>query len=115
MTSGDPIVFVVDDGYRIPVAPTSLIASVGLRMTAFGSAAEFLEAEKPDAPACLVRDPQLPGSSGLDLQRESSDGSGPPIIFIAGHRDIPSSVRTCGRVWKMAPNSSNPAIGGQDD
>ncbi|MGA3237389.1 MAG: response regulator [Bryobacteraceae bacterium] len=93
MTSDDPIVFVVDDDYRVREALSSLIASVGLRVTAYGSAAEFLEAEKPDAPACLVLDLQLPGPSGLELQRELADGSGPPIIFITGHGDIPSSVR----------------------
>jgi FixJ family two-component response regulator len=93
MNSDDPIVFVVDDDHRVREALCSLIASVGLRVTAYGSAAEFLEAEKPDAPACLVLDLQLPGSSGLELQRELADGSGPPIIFITGHGDIPSSVR----------------------
>jgi FixJ family two-component response regulator len=91
--SDDPIVFVVDDDYRVREALSSLIASVGLRVTAYGSAAEFLEAEKPDVPACLVLDLQLPGPSGLELQRELADGSGPPIIFITGHGDIPSSVR----------------------
>jgi FixJ family two-component response regulator len=93
MTSDNPIVFVVDDDYRVREALSSLIESAGLRVTAYGSAAEFLEAEKPDAPACLVLDLQLPGSSGLELQRELADGSGPPIIFITGHGDIPSSVR----------------------
>jgi len=93
MTADDPIVFVVDDDHRVREALSSLIASAGLRVTAYGSAADFLEAEKPDAPACLVLDLQLPGSSGLDLQRELADGAGPPIIFITGHGDIPSSVR----------------------
>jgi len=93
MNSDDPIVFVVDDDYRVREALSSLIASTGLRVTAYGSAAEFLEAEKPDAPACLVLDLQLPGSNGLELQRELADRSGPPIIFITGHGDIPSSVR----------------------
>jgi FixJ family two-component response regulator len=93
MNSGDPIVFVVDDDFRVREALSSLIASVGLRVAAYGSAAEFLQAEKPDAPACLVLDLQLPGPSGLELQRELAGASGPPIIFITGHGDIPSSVR----------------------
>ena len=93
MTSDHPIVFVVDDDHRVCEALSSLIESVGLRVTTYGSAAEFLQAEKPDAPACLVLDLQLPGSSGLELQRELADGAGPPIIFITGHGDIPSSVR----------------------
>jgi FixJ family two-component response regulator len=93
MNSDDPIVFVVDDDYRVREALSSLIASVGLRVAAFGSAAEFLESEKPDAPACLVLDLELPDTSGLELQRELSAGDGPPIVFITGHGDIPSSVR----------------------
>ena len=93
MNSDDPIVFVVDDDYRVREALSSLIASVGLRVAAFGSAAEFLESEKPDSPACLVLDLQLPDASGLELQRELADGDGPPIVFITGHGDIPSSVQ----------------------
>ena len=50
MTSDDPIVFVVDDDRRVREALSSLIESAGLRVTAYGSAGEFLEAEKPDAP-----------------------------------------------------------------
>jgi len=93
MNSDNPIVFVVDDDYRVREALSSLIASVGLRVLAFGSAAEFLESEKPDAPACLVLDLELPGTSGLELQRELAAGDGPPIVFITGHGDIPSLVR----------------------
>src|SRR5271170_8490917 len=93
MSSDGPIVFVVDDDYRVREALSSLISSVGLRVVVFGSAAEFLEYEKPDAPACLVLDLQLPGSSGLELQQQLLAGDAPPIVFISGHGDIPSSVR----------------------
>lgn len=93
MNSDTPVVFVVDDDYRVREALSSLISSVGLRVAAFGSAAEFLECEMPDAPACLVLDLQLPGASGLELQQQLSDGDAPPIVFITGHGDIPSSVR----------------------
>jgi FixJ family two-component response regulator len=93
MNLDDPIVFVVDDDYRVREALSSLIASVGLRVVAFGSAAEFLESEKPDSPACLILDLQLPDVNGLELQRELAAGDGPPIVFITGHGDIPSSVR----------------------
>jgi FixJ family two-component response regulator len=93
MNSDNPIVFVVDDDHRVREALSSLIASVGLQVVAFGSAAEFLESEKPDAPACLLLDLELPDTSGLELQRELAAGDGPPIIFITGRGDIPSSVR----------------------
>ena len=88
-----PIVFVVDDDYRVREALSSLISSVGLRVTAFGSASEFIQAEKPDSPACLVLDVQLPDVNGLELQTELASRDAPPIIFITGHGDIPSSVR----------------------
>jgi FixJ family two-component response regulator len=88
-----PIVFVVDDDPRVREALCSLISSRGLQVAVFGSAAEFLECEKPDTPACLVLDLQLPGTNGLELQQRLANGDAPPIVFISGHGDIPSSVR----------------------
>jgi FixJ family two-component response regulator len=88
-----PVVFIVDDDFRVREALSSLISSTGLDVAAFGSAAEFLESEKPDSPACLVLDLELPGTNGLELQRELVAGIAPPIIFITGHGDVPSSVR----------------------
>jgi FixJ family two-component response regulator len=48
---------------------------------------------KPDVPACLVLDVQLPDINGLELQRQMSESDHPQIVFITGHGDIPSSVR----------------------
>jgi FixJ family two-component response regulator len=93
MNPDSPIVFVVDDDYRVREALCRLISSTGLRVAAFASAVEFLESEKPDAPACLILDLQLPGFSGLELQQELAAGDAPPIVFITGHGDVPSSVR----------------------
>ena len=93
MNADSPIVFVVDDDSRVRDALSSLISSVGLRVAAFGSASAFLESEKPDAPACLILDLELPDGNGLELQRELATGAAPPIVFVTGHGDIPSSVR----------------------
>lgn len=93
MTPDNPIVFLVDDDPRVREALCSLISSVGLRVEAFGSAAEFLAFEKPDAPSCLLLDLELPDVNGLELQRELACGEAPPIVFITGHGDVPSSVR----------------------
>ena len=93
MSSDDPIVFVVDDDSRIREALTSLILSFGLRVQTFASAKEFLNTDKPDGPACLVLDLELPDLNGLELQQELASRTGPPIVFITGHGDIPSSVR----------------------
>ncbi len=93
MNPDSPIVFVVDDDHRIREALSRLISSAEIAVITFASAAEFLEYEKPDAPACLVLDLQLPGLSGLELQQQLADGDAPPIVFITGHGDIPSTVR----------------------
>jgi len=93
MKADDPIVFVVDDDHRMQEALSSLVEAMGFRVATFGSASEFLEAEKPDAPACLLLDLELPDLNGLELQRELADREAPPVIFVTGHGDIPSSVR----------------------
>jgi FixJ family two-component response regulator len=89
----DPVVFVVDDDLRICEALTELLASFDLRAVAFPSAAAYLAHPQPDGPACLVLDVQLPDINGLDLQGRFAQGSLPPIVFITGHGDIPSTVR----------------------
>jgi len=94
MKDQDPIVFVIDEDRMIREGMQSLIRSVGLRVEMFASAQDFLDAKRPDAPACLVLDVRMPGLSGLDLQLKLRDGGIPvPIIFITGHGDIPMSVR----------------------
>jgi len=93
MITERPVVFVVDDDSRVRDALSSLLASAGLDVAAFASAAEFLDADKPDAPVCLVLDLELPDINGLELQKELAEREAPPIVFITGHGDIPSSVR----------------------
>ena len=90
----DPIVLIVDDDPSMRRALTNLFQSVGLRVEAFGSAAEVMEAKPPVVPSCLVLDIRLPGSSGFDLQADLVKADiRTPIIFITGHGDIPMTVR----------------------
>jgi len=92
--SDEPTVYLVDDDPGVRRSAKELIESIGLRVEAFASAREFLEAQRPDVPSCLVLDIRLPGLSGLDLQRELGKTSNPlPIIFISGHGDIPMTVQ----------------------
>jgi FixJ family two-component response regulator len=64
-----------------------------MRAVTFGSAGEYVNADRPNVPACLILDVELPDINGLDLQRQIAQGDHPPIVFITGHGDIPSSVR----------------------
>jgi len=89
----DPIIFIVDDDYRMREALSSFVESMGFRTASFGSGCDFLEADRPDSPACLILDLELPDISGLELQQELADKNAPPVIFVTGHGDVPSSVR----------------------
>ncbi len=93
MTKDEHIVFIVDDDERIREALEELLESHGIRAMAFGSAGGYVNAEKPDIPACLILDVELPDINGLDLQRQIAEVDHPPIVFITGHADIPSTVR----------------------
>ena len=94
MNEKNGLVFIVDDDRHTRESLSNLIRSAGLSAQTFSSAQEFLAAERPKAPSCLLLDVQLPGLSGLDLQRElAKAGVKIPIIFITGHGDIPTSVR----------------------
>lgn len=93
MNAQDAIVFVVDDDADIRDALRELLDSHGIRSILFGSAGDYVRADKPDVPACLVLDVELPDINGLDLQKQFADGVHPPIVFLTGHGDIPSSVQ----------------------
>ena len=93
MSLEDQIVFIVDDDRRICEALSELLSTFDLRVVTFGSAAEYLAYPKPDLPACLLLDVDLPGINGLDLQSQIEGGEHPQIVFLTGHGDIPSSVR----------------------
>jgi FixJ family two-component response regulator len=88
------IVFIVDDDASMRQALARLFRSVDLEVEAFGSTADMLRHEFPDAPSCLVLDVRLPGLSGLDFQAElTKAGIKIPIIFMTGHGDVPMSVK----------------------
>lgn len=93
MTTDERVVFIVDDDERIREALGELLETHGIQALGYGSAGDYVRADKPDIPACLILDVELPDINGLDLQREIAQGDHPPIVFITGHGDIPSSVR----------------------
>ena len=94
-SSKSPSVIVIDDDADIRESLDRLLRSVGIQFKLFSSVSEFFKAVLPDGPVCLVLDVRMPGQSGLDLQRELSQGTKRqlPIIFITGHGDIPMTVQ----------------------
>jgi DNA-binding NtrC family response regulator len=94
MNKIDAPVCVVDDDVSIRESVEGLLRVEGLRVETYCSAREFLARASAERPGCLVLDVELPGLSGLELQRELfRSESHIPIIFLTGHGDIPMSVR----------------------
>lgn len=87
-------VHIVDDDRAVREALGDLLRSMDYQVILYASASDFLKVELPDAPACLVLDVRLPGTSGLDLQAHlASINVGLPVILMTGHGDIPMTVR----------------------
>jgi FixJ family two-component response regulator len=94
MSEACPAVFVVDDDLSARKAVGRLLKAAGFQVDLSASAEDFLSKKVPDVPACAVLDVQMPGLSGLALQRILSRRSPPlPVVFITGHGDIPTSVQ----------------------
>ena len=82
------VVVVVDDDESVRESLPDLLKEFGFTVLAFASAAEFLASGSAARTNCLVLDVVMPGTSGLDLQKElKSRGYKIPIIFITAQRD----------------------------
>ena len=89
-------VAVVDDDESVRKALQRLLHASDLDADTFASAEDFL-ASLPHAPLpdCLVLDLQMPGTSGLDLQRQLvRTGPQVPTVVITGH-DEPGMEARC--------------------
>jgi DNA-binding NtrC family response regulator len=91
MTASAAPVYVVDDDSSVRESVGSLIRSAGWPVEAFGSARQFLDSPWATKPGCVVLDLDLPGMSGLELQRMLDPRFS--VIFLTGRGDIPTSVR----------------------
>jgi FixJ family two-component response regulator len=77
---------IVDDDESIRSSTTFLIESFGFQVTAFDSAESFLSSGRLSDTSCLLVDIQMPGMSGLELQRElAASGWRIPVIFLTAH------------------------------
>jgi FixJ family two-component response regulator len=87
-------VLVIDDDPEFRDSVARLLRTIGLNTRQFSSVPEFLKAEFPEGPTCLVLDVRMPGRSGLELQRDlAAANSQLPIIFITAHADVPMTVQ----------------------
>ena len=90
------IVHVVDDDASFRTAIERRLKKAGYEVATYPSAQQLLE-RLPDgnASGCILLDVQIPGLSGPELQvRLNALGSSLPIVFLTGHADIQTTVKT---------------------
>ena len=88
------IIAIVDDDASVRRGLERLIRSMGWKAETFASAQEFLARVGGEAPSCVVLDLQLPGLTGLELQKQMAEvGLETPIVFLTGHGNIPATVQ----------------------
>jgi len=90
------IVHVVDDDASFRGAIERRLKIAGYEVVPYPSALQLLE-RLPDEsrPGCILLDVQFPDLSGPDLQDRLTElGSTLPIVFLTGHADVPTTVRT---------------------
>lgn len=88
-----PTVFVVDSDVAIRAALDAPLRAAGWQPELISSAEEFLARPRILTPGCLLVELDLPGASGLDLQRLVSDRPELPVIFMSQRTDVPATVR----------------------
>ena len=83
-----PTISIVDDDVWTRGGLRALIESLGFDAYTFDSAEQFLNSETLGQTACLITDIQMPGLSGLELQRLlRAQGYSIPVIFITAFPD----------------------------
>ena len=88
------LISIVDDDESMREATKGLVRSLGYQAATFSSAEEFLQSDSVDSTSCLIADVQMPGLSGIDLQRRLiARGSRMPTIFITAFPEEPARAR----------------------
>jgi FixJ family two-component response regulator len=95
MIATPPKICVVDDDASFRAAIGSLLTACGYMVSLYEGATQLLEALPDNEPDCILLDVQMAGLSGPQLQnRLAAIGCTSPIVFVSGHADIPTTVRT---------------------
>jgi two-component system response regulator FixJ len=90
-------VAVVDDDYAVRDSLHFLLEVMKQPAEAFGSAAEFLKADRQHL-ACVISDHHMPYMSGLELaERLRANGEGIPILLFTGS-PTPSIVARAAKI-----------------
>jgi FixJ family two-component response regulator len=89
-------VHVVDDDESFRTALERRLKKAGYEVSTYASAQHLLDRlPGKSVLGCILLDVRIPGMSGPELQSRLNElGSTLPIIFLTGHADIPTTVRS---------------------
>jgi FixJ family two-component response regulator len=89
-------VHVVDDDASFRTAIERRLKKAGYTVATYSSAQHLLDRLPSESElGCILLDVRIPGLSGPELQGRLSElGSTLPIVFLTGHPDVPTTVRT---------------------
>jgi FixJ family two-component response regulator len=83
-----PMIAVVDDDEAVRASTANLIRSLGFDADLFASGEELFRSHRIDDTCCVITDVQMPGMTGLELQRLLlASRHTMPIIFITAYPD----------------------------
>jgi FixJ family two-component response regulator len=83
-----PIVCIIDDDASVRFAVERIVRSMDLTAHTFSSCRDFLDSPQLLEASCIVVDVQMPGMTGLELQRTlKTRGLAIPLIFITAYPD----------------------------
>ena len=84
---------VVEDDPAVRDALQLLLSGAGYEIEAFESGEAFLESFEAEDSCCVLLDMNLPGMSGLEVQKALLEkGAQLQVIFLTGHGEIPLAV-----------------------
>jgi FixJ family two-component response regulator len=87
-------VFIVDDDREVSSVLREIVEAAGFASVSCPTAESFLQACRSEAAGCLILDLELPGMSGLDLQRTlAANPACMPIIVLTAHSSVQLAVQ----------------------
>jgi FixJ family two-component response regulator len=107
------VISIIDDDASVRVATDRLVRSLGYVAHTFASADEFLRSSQANDSSCVIADVQMPGVSGVELQRRLlTQGYRLPIIFVTAFPDegIKARVLEAGAVCFLTKPFDGPTL-----
>ena len=93
MNQAKQIIYIVDDDDITRNYFSAVLSAAHRTCHCVESAESFLVEYEPRQPGCLLLDVEMPGMSGLELQRQlNRNGAVIPVIFVSGHAEVPMAV-----------------------